>query len=185
MSGFLRSYQSLLARRPFLGNFLTCSALFATGDIIAQQFVEKKGSNHDFARTGRITIWGGGCFAPAVTVWFRVLQRIPIQSKWPAAIVRTGLDQFGFAPVIISGFFTFTTLLEGKDMQAVREKWHQSFMPTLRANWSLWIPVQLVNMAFVPPHMRVFVVSAVNVPWNTYLSLQAAKGEEPEKDMEQ
>jgi len=120
-----------------------------------------------------------------VTVWFRVLQRIPIQSKWPAAIVRTGLDQFGFAPVIISGFFTFTTLLEGKDMQAVREKWHQSFMPTLRANWSLWIPVQLVNMAFVPPHMRVFVVSAVNVPWNTYLSLQAAKGEEPEKDMEQ
>ena len=28
----------------------------------------------------------------------------------------------------------------------------------------------------VPPHLRVLAVNAINVPWNTFLSLQAAKG---------
>lgn len=53
--------------------------------------------------SSRIIIWGGGIFAPAVTGWFGALQRIPIQSKWPSALVKTGLDQFAFAPIAISG----------------------------------------------------------------------------------
>jgi hypothetical protein len=63
----------------------------------------------------RIIIWGGGIFAPAVTGWFGALQRIPIQSKWPAALAKTGLDQFAFAPIAISGTsslpFPFVILL--------------------------------------------------------------------------
>jgi protein Mpv17 len=35
--------------------------LFATGDVMAQQLVEKKGfQNHQFARTGRMALYGGG-----------------------------------------------------------------------------------------------------------------------------
>jgi len=35
--------------------------LFATGDIMAQQLVEKKGlKNHELARTGRMALYGGG-----------------------------------------------------------------------------------------------------------------------------
>ena len=97
--------------------------------------------------------WGGGIFAPALTVWFRALERVPVKGKWPAALVRTGLDQFAFAPLVITGklqpsaclyrlypelgltqdeqlmpvigFFTVMTLLEGKDMNAVKKKWDE------------------------------------------------------------
>ncbi|ORX41118.1 hypothetical protein BD324DRAFT_40998 [Kockovaella imperatae] len=176
MSRLLGAYQSLLTNRPFMGNMLTSAVLFATGDIIAQQGIEKKGwKNHDVARTGRIIFWGGGLFAPAVTVWFRQLQKIPIQSKWGGAIVRTSLDQFLFAPVVVTGFFTVMTLLEGKDMNAVKQKWNAQFVPTLQANWGVFIPTQLINMAFVPLQYRLLVINAVNIPWNAYLSLQAAK----------
>lgn len=35
--------------------------LFATGDTLAQQGVEKKGfANHDIARSGRMALYGGG-----------------------------------------------------------------------------------------------------------------------------
>jgi len=35
--------------------------LFAAGDVLAQQAVERVGyENHDFARTGRMTLYGGG-----------------------------------------------------------------------------------------------------------------------------
>ena len=51
----------------------------------------------------RIIIWGGGIFAPAVTGWFNLLNKVPIQHKWGSALVKTGLDQFAFAPIALSG----------------------------------------------------------------------------------
>lgn len=40
---------------------VTTAVLFATGDVIAQQAVEKKGlDKHELARTGRMFAYGGG-----------------------------------------------------------------------------------------------------------------------------
>lgn len=37
--------------------------LFASGDGLAQQVVDRKGlAKHDFARTGRMALYGGGMF---------------------------------------------------------------------------------------------------------------------------
>ncbi|GFZ48201.1 Protein SYM1 [Saitozyma sp. JCM 24511] len=193
MAGFMGAYTRLLKTRPFVGNMVTSAVLFATGDVIAQQAIEKRGSNHDLARTGRIVFWGAGIFAPAVTVWFRTLERLPIQNKTLATAARVGLDQFAFAPCVLTGFFTVMTLLEGKDMSAVKEKWRQSFLPTLQTNWMVWIPAQTINMAvslrgwssfvLIPLHLRLLYVNAINIPWNTFLSIQANKGKplDPEK----
>lgn len=59
----------------------------------------------------RIIIWGGIIFAPAVTGWFNLLNKVPIQSKWPSALVKTGLDQFAFAPVALSGMSPVPSLI--------------------------------------------------------------------------
>lgn len=54
-------YQARLAARPLLTQAVTTSILFGTGDIIAQQAVDKKGiEKHDLARTGRMALYGGG-----------------------------------------------------------------------------------------------------------------------------
>ncbi len=53
MSGLLGLYTSFLSRRPLVGNMASSAVLFATGDIIAQQAIEKKGiEGHDLLRTG-------------------------------------------------------------------------------------------------------------------------------------
>jgi protein Mpv17 len=50
-----------LASRPLLTQSVTTAVLFATGDTMAQQLVEKKGfKNHELARTGRMALYGGG-----------------------------------------------------------------------------------------------------------------------------
>lgn len=52
-----------LATRPLLTQSITTAVLFATGDTMAQQLVEKKGwKNHELARTGRMALYGGGMF---------------------------------------------------------------------------------------------------------------------------
>jgi hypothetical protein len=58
--GFLDRYQARLAARPLLTQSIATSVLFATGDITAQQFVDKKGTKHDFVRTARMALYGGG-----------------------------------------------------------------------------------------------------------------------------
>ncbi|RSH87741.1 Protein required for ethanol metabolism [Apiotrichum porosum] len=181
MSGLLGKYATLVSRYPYSGNMLQSAILFATGDVIAQQGIEKKGwKNHDYARTGRIVIWGGGCFAPFATTWFRFLQNLPIKSKIPATITRVALDQTVAAPIVLSTFFTVMTLLEGKDMNAVKDKWQSTFWPTLKSNWMLFVPFQAVNM-IIPPAYRVLAINAVNIPWNAYLSLQNAKADRIEE----
>ncbi|AFR92837.2 protein SYM1 [Cryptococcus neoformans C23] len=181
MAGLMGKYAAFLTRRPVLGNMISSAVLFATGDVIAQQLIEKKGADHDLPRTARIVTWGGLLFAPTVNLWFRTLERIPIRSRWPATFARVGLDQFGFAPVILSGFFTAMTFMEGNDFNAAKLKWHESFFPTLQANWMLFIPFQMLNMGLVPLQYRLLAVNAVNIPWNAFLSLQNAKGKEAEE----
>ena len=78
-------YQTKLARQPLLTQSITtavsvpnvsisfdmallvligcvwCQVLFATGDVMAQQAIEKVGpSKHNLARTGRMALYGGG-----------------------------------------------------------------------------------------------------------------------------
>lgn len=56
-----------LATRPLLTQSITTAVLFATGDTMAQQLVEKKGwKNHELARTGRMALYGGGKYSFAV-----------------------------------------------------------------------------------------------------------------------
>ena len=43
------------------------------------------------------------------------------------------------------------------------EKYHDELWETLKALWSVWVPSQLVNFAFVPRHFR--------VPWGALHAL--------------
>lgn len=56
-------YQARLAARPLLTQSITTAILFATGDLTAQQLVEKRGlEKHEWARTGRMALYGGSEF---------------------------------------------------------------------------------------------------------------------------
>lgn len=56
----LRWYQAKLKTSPVLTQAVTTSVLFATGDVLAQQAVERKGvEKHDLMRTARMGAYGG------------------------------------------------------------------------------------------------------------------------------
>ncbi|KAK8072003.1 hypothetical protein PG996_005351 [Apiospora saccharicola] len=154
-------YQARLASRPLLTQSITTAVLFATGDITAQQLVDKKGiDGHDFARTGRMALYGGAVFGPAATTWFGFLQRnVTIRGRPNATIAaRVACDQLIFAPTFI-GLFLSSMALE------------KSYKPALQANYMLWPFVQLVNFKFVPLHHRVLFVNVISIGWNCFLSM--------------
>lgn len=104
----------------------------------------------------------------------QLLDRMPIKSKPALVASRVALDQFIFAPFAVGLFFGCTTLLEGKSVEEVKKRLRSTYKDTLLANWTLFIPFQTVNMAFVPLHHRLLAVNAISIPWNAFLSYKAA-----------
>ncbi|KAI0080582.1 hypothetical protein K474DRAFT_1657734 [Panus rudis PR-1116 ss-1] len=179
MASFLRAFNASLVRRPMATQCATSFTLFAAGDVIAQQLIEGKGRDHDFARTARLGFYGGALFGPAVTKWFQLLNRLQFRSPTKAVLYRVYLDQFVFSPGVVAFFFGSMTLLEGKGVSDATERIKEAYVPTLLRNWGVFIPTQVINFAFVPHHLRFVVVGVVSLFWNTYLSsVNAAKQSE-------
>ncbi|WQF87511.1 hypothetical protein CDEST_12525 [Colletotrichum destructivum] len=162
-------YQARLAARPLLTQSITTAVLFATGDITAQQLVDKRGlEKHDFARTGRMALYGGVIFGPIATNWFKFLQHnVVLKNKNAEILARVAVDQGVFAPVMISVFLSSMATLEGSSVQ---EKLDKNYKTALTSNYMLWPFVQMVNFKLVPLHHRLLFVNVISIGWNSYLS---------------
>ncbi|KAJ2906394.1 Protein required for ethanol metabolism [Zalerion maritima] len=185
----LRWYTARLAKQPLLTQAITTAILFATGDVIAQQVVEKKGiQKHEWIRTGRMFAYGGVIFGPSAATWYRILQRISIPSRPNLQLAaRVAADQCVFAPVFCGVFLASMATME---RSSVRAKLDAAYWPALKANYVLWPAVQVVNFKFVPLQHRLMVVNVVAIGWNCFLSMinntasEAGKGEKVEVELE-
>ncbi|KAL2864326.1 Mpv17/PMP22 family protein [Aspergillus lucknowensis] len=166
----LRWYQSKLAKQPILTASITSAVLFGSGDVLAQQLVDRRGiEKHDVGRTGRMALYGGAVFGPAATKWFGFLQRHVVLKNPKATIVaRVAVDQGLFTPLHLTCFLSSMAVMEGTDPV---EKWRTSFLPSYKANLTIWPTVQGFNFALVPLEYRVLVVNVISLGWNCILSM--------------
>lgn len=157
--------------------------LFGSGDVLAQQAVDRRGlEKHDFARTGRMALYGGGTnaipirppkywsanhslppavFGPVATTWFGILQRhVVLKGTATTTAARVAADQMFFAPIQLTCFLSSMAIMEGSDPI---EKWKTAFAPAYKANLMVWPFVQGANFAFVPLELRVLVVNIVSL----------------------
>jgi protein Mpv17 len=142
---------------------VTTAVLFATGDTMAQQGVERRGfANQDLARSARMAFYGGCIFGPAATTWFNFLQRKVVIPGRPnlEIVARVGLDQTVFASANLFVFLSTMAVLEGSDP---KEKLKSTYTMALTKNWMVWPWVQLTNFKFTPLEHRVLVVNVVSL----------------------
>lgn len=158
-----------LASRPILTQSITTAVLFATGDTMAQQLVEKRGlANHDIARSGRMALYGGAVFGPAATTWFKFLQnKVVLRNKNAEILARVAADQTIFASTNLFCFLSSMAIMEGT---SPKDKLEKSYWTALQSNWMVWPFIQVVNFKFVPLHHRVLLVNVISLGWNCYLS---------------
>ncbi|KAL3470781.1 protein sym1 [Aspergillus californicus] len=166
----LRWYQSKVAKQPILTASVTSAVLFGSGDVLAQQLVDRKGfEKHDMARTGRMALYGGAIFGPAATTWFGFLQRnIVLKNAKATIIARVAADQCLFTPTHLTCFLSFMAVMEGKSPV---EKLKASFIPSYKANLTIWPMVQGFNFSIVPLEYRLLFVNVISLGWNCLLSL--------------
>lgn len=148
--------------------------MFTTSDILTQQFVEKKGSNHSGRRTLRMCVMGI-IIGPIQRTWFLTLERfIPPTSKIQI-VKKLIVDQTVYGPFIIFFFYSLSSTLAGKNLNDIKLILQERYLKTIFTAYKVWPFVQAVNFSFVPLQHRANFVQVVSLCWNMYLSWMANK----------
>ncbi|KAI9628618.1 hypothetical protein KEM48_011574 [Puccinia striiformis f. sp. tritici PST-130] len=168
MASFIRAYNSSLLHRPLRTQIVTSLILFGGGDVIAQQAIERKGKQHEWARTARLAGYGGFVFAPLGTRWFKTLDFIQLKSHKLTTLLKLSIDQIIAAPTMLA--FFFYTMNFCNDLKQGEERLREKWGPTLYKNWIVFIPLQAINFGVVPSHLRLLVINGASLFWNSYLS---------------
>lgn len=148
--------------------------LVATGDVIAQQAIERQGKNHDVHRTARMALIGIG-IGSFLRPWYLTLDRIVKGQTKLDALKKMVLDQMLGSPTIIFTFYTLKENFERKTFEEYKQTLRERYFKTLKTNYKFWPFVQIINFTFVPLHNRILFVNVAAVFWNTYLSWMAYK----------
>ncbi|XP_036437076.1 protein Mpv17 [Colossoma macropomum] len=176
MAGLWRSYQVLMAKRPWTVQIITAGSLVGVGDVISQQLIERRGlANHSMRRTAKMMSIGFFFVGPVVGGWYKVLDRIVTGGTKSAALKKMLVDQVCFAPCFLGTFLGISGTLNGLSVEENVAKLKRDYMDALISNYYLWPAVQIANFYFIPLHHRLAVVQIVAVVWNSYLSWKANK----------
>ncbi|CAM9679350.1 unnamed protein product, partial [Hapterophycus canaliculatus] len=90
--------------------------------------------------------------------------------------VKVVIDQFLQAPIFTVIIFGVLGLLEGKTVADIREQLDQDYKSTMLANWGVFVPAAVINLAFCPPELRVLFLNVVFFGWTIFLSTVVSKG---------
>lgn len=193
--GIFRAYNRLLKNHPYKTNMAGSGLFFALGDCLAQYLYPHhvdddldKPTEFHAARTVRAWIYGTFFFAPLSVKWhgktlpyiyspFLSAARRQHMSKRRVGI-HDNLFRLVVDAVIVPGLVwiplyntVMSTLALHRDPLAVAaDKLRNNWWNVLRANWTVWTPLQLVNLFFVPVHLRIVVANVWLIGWNCFLS---------------
>ncbi|RDD42352.1 Protein Mpv17 [Trichoplax sp. H2] len=165
-----RIYTSFLQKYPVWGQIVTTGTLNGMGDVIAQQVVERRGSDHNIMRTLRMTTIGFCLTGPALVVWYRFLDRIIKPPLKHIPLRKLLCDQTVFSPCILATIFTTASLLEGKNFAQIQRKFQRDYLSALGNSYKFWPAAQIITFYFMPTQFRVPYVGVASLFWNTYLA---------------
>ncbi|RKP31327.1 hypothetical protein METBISCDRAFT_14359 [Metschnikowia bicuspidata] len=195
MPRVFRKYNELLKTHPYKINMIGSSLFFGAGDLVAQYLfpnhidddVDQPTEFHA-ARTVRAIIYGGFFFGPVSVKWHAktlAFIRSPFVSSLRRAhmsphrlsihdnLFRLAVDSL-FMPslVWIPMYNTVMSVLalHHDPLAVAADKLRNNWWNVLKSGWTMWMPLQLFNLFFVPVHLRIVIANMWSIGWNCYLS---------------
>jgi len=166
-------YSRKLDSHPITTKSISSAVITVLGDLLSQ-YIEakhkKKRFDWDALRTSRFGLMGLALVGPVIHFWYGAVFRLFPGTNVTAVAKRVMIDQFAFAPIFLPTFMSGIWILEGKNMSELLLNLQRELPTAIVANWSLWIPAQIINFRFVPLKYQVLFSNFVGFIWNTYLS---------------
>lgn len=175
---FWKWYQGRLASHPLVTKSITSAILTGCGDLAAQSIDilshTTSTTSWDVLRFLRFFCLGWLLQAPISHYFYKWLDETfpPTPSPWThITLIKGIIDQGIFAPSWTALVFLFLDLSAGDSPQDIIRHFQSEFGTTMIANWKLWVPATMVNLAWVPPELRVLYCNVVFFVWSIILSI--------------
>ncbi|KAL7562194.1 hypothetical protein ACA910_013451 [Epithemia clementina (nom. ined.)] len=172
-----KSYTQQLDKNPVLVKCITAFFILGLGDLCGQGVEHLRGTNAeegvDWLRSGRFSVIG---FIGAVWAhyYYHYLDYTLPPTEAPCTTttaLKLLIDQGLQAPILLATIIGSLAIMRGTGWDGVKDDLEENYGNTLLANWKLWIPANLVNLAFVRPELRVLYVNVVFFIWTIILSV--------------
>uniref|UniRef100_UPI00398E92D4 peroxisomal membrane protein 2 n=1 Tax=Pristiophorus japonicus TaxID=55135 RepID=UPI00398E92D4 len=171
----LHQYLLLLKKYPILTKSITSGILSGLGNVLSQ-IMERRGKGPNtvkslsFGGPVRFGVFGLVFTGPLSHYFYHYLDKL-IPSNVPySQIKRLLLDRLIFAPAFLALFFVVISLLEGKNLKALKDKMQTGYWTALKMNWKVWTIFQYININYVPAQFRVLFANLVALFWYAYLA---------------
>ena len=176
-----RWYNQRLNRRPVITKSITAGIIVSLGDIVAQ-LVEIVSSSSpstavsfDVVRLARFCTMGLFLQAPVTHYYYHALdQKFPPTPDNPwtmTTLIKLIIDQTTYAPLFLLAVIVYLGILQGDNWDTIWLQLQNEYVSTMIANWKVWIPATLINMAYVPPQFRVLYCNVIFFGWSIFLSI--------------
>ena len=137
-----------------------------------------RGGGLDLARSARFAAFGAAVQAPLFSFYFSsqdsMVDGALGLSPVAAVLVKLAFDQLVWTPFFwLPVFFGGMALLEGRGARAALEAARDrgwGYTAVCRANWAVWVPVNLLTYSVVPLELRILWINSVSLLWTAYLS---------------
>ena len=176
-----RWYNETAKRHPVATGVWTSGLKTSAADAFAQKVLEGR-EEMDWKRHATFCTFGflylGGfqywLYNVKFTQWCG-----PITSRFghkASAPIKTFIDQAIHHPFMyFPTFYAIKASVTGKPMSYAVDKYKSEIWTSVKTLWTVWVPLQLINFAFVPRHLRVPYVAGVSFGWTMILSVMQGK----------
>lgn len=172
------AYNAALETSPLITKSVTAGAILGAADLAGQTIeskIKEEKTEIDAGRFVRFAVFGLVLQAPWNHFYYQFLDGALPPTEDPLSTttgVKVIIDQFVQAPIFTVLIFLFLGTLEGKSLDQVKAQLDDNYSDTMVANWKLWVPATMVNIAFCPPVLRVLFLNVVFFFWSIFLSLK-------------
>ena len=183
-----QSYQRLIKQKPLLTASATGWIVMFFGDLIAQTIqinTNLELVEYDFRRTFCMGSWSGAIMAPTFLLWFKKLDRIFPGNSLRSATLKVLSNHIVIAVPFNALALAYTVTSENllafaldenvsfdmkKNVNEIEHRCKSDLLKLFIASSVVWIPVNMCNFLFCPPHLRVLPTIFTSLAWNTFLS---------------
>ena len=183
-----RWYNQRLNHRPVVTKSITAGIIVTLGDLVGQilditasssSYTEadeqQTQTKFDFVRLARFCSMGMFLQAPITHYYYVALDHYlpPTINPWTCTTMyKLIIDQTIYAPIFLLSVFIYLGILDGDSISKIWQQQIQTeYISTMIANWKLWIPATLINMAYISPQFRVLYCNAIFFVWSIFLSI--------------
>lgn len=183
-------YNTAAKANPMVTGVITSGLKTSAADIFAQKVLEKR-EEIDWRRHLTFTAFGY-CYLGGFQYWLYNIQFTRMCSSIHATVgavgvapMKTFIDQMLHHPILyFPTFYSLKYYNEGKSPAEGLAAYSANCTEDWKALWSVWIPAQMVNFAFVPRHLRIPYVAGVSFIWTVILSVMRGSEAEAEAKAE-